>query len=415
MKQWLVPALCLLSTPLGAGGLAITGAKAWTLTSDTAVENATIVIEDSRIVSVKASGAVPSGMRVIDAKGRVVTPGLINAATQIGLSEVGGSGEGDESVAQTPLGAAFDVSYAFDANAITVQQARADGVTRAMILPGGSGSAPFEGNGLIVHLKPGADLMERPRAAMLVAIGDQSADAAGGSRAASWQLLRNALSEAREFSGRRRNQAPRDQLLNHLDATALLPVLDGKQPLIVATDRESDIRQLLALGREFPVRPVLFGGAEAWRVAEELAAAKIPVILDPLEDLPMSYDKLGARRDNATRLERAGVTLAFSVSGQGIYRSYEAGPAIREGAGVAVANGLPYHAALAAITRGPAEILGIADHAGTLEAGRDADLVIWDGDPLEPSSAPVSVLIAGREVSPVTRQTLLRDRYAPKR
>ena len=171
----------------------------------------------------------------------------------------------------------------------------------------------------------------------------------------------------------------------------------------------------LALARDFPVRVILYGGAEAWRVAAPLAAARIPVILDPLEDLPMSYDELGARRDNAARLAKAGVTIAFSVSGQEIYRSYDAGPAIREGAGVAVANGLPYRAALEAITVGPARIWGIEDHAGTLAAGKDADLVIWDGDPLEPTTAPVMVMIAGQDIPLVTRQTLLRDRYAPKR
>jgi imidazolonepropionase-like amidohydrolase len=132
-----------------------------------------------------------------------------------------------------------------------------------------------------------------------------------------------------------------------------------------------------------------------------------------LDDLPMSYDQLGARRDNAARLAQAGVTIAFSVSAQGIYRSYNAGPAIREGAGVAVANGLPYLAALKAITLGPAQIWGIEKRAGSLAPGTDADLVIWDGDPLEPTTAPTLVMIAGREIPLVTRQTLLRDRYAP--
>ena len=413
MKRFWIAAFFLLAAPLGAQTVAITGAKAWTLTANAPIENATIVISGSRIVSVTAAGPVPAGARTIAAEGRVVTPGLINAATQIGLSEVGATGQSDDSLAHGPLGAAFDISYGFDPNALTVQQARADGVSRAMVLPGGSGGAPFKGIGLMVRLVEGPDLVERTRAVMVVAINASVADGVGGSRAAGWQLLRNALEEARVYSSRR-NAAPRDQLLNHLDAAALGPVVSGKMPLIIEADRESDIRQSLALARDFPVRVVVYGGAEAWRIAELLAAARIPVILDPLADLPMSYDELGARRDNAARLAAAGVAVAFSVSGQGIYRSYDAGPAIREGAGVAVANGLPYRAALEALTLGPARIWGIADRAGTLAPGMDADLVIWDGDPLEPATAPAMVMVAGHEISLVTRQTLLRDRYAPR-
>ena len=130
--------------------------------------------------------------------------------------------------------------------------------------------------------------------------------------------------------------------------------------------------------------------------------------------LPDSYDTLGSRPDNAALLARAGVPLAFSVSAQGIYRSWDAGPSMREGAGLAVANGLPYPNALAAITSGAAQLLGLPTTTGTLGPGAQADLVIWDGDPLEPSSAPVEVMIDGARVSPVTRQTLLRDRYAPR-
>ena len=169
---------------------------------------------------------------------------------------------------------------------------------------------------------------------------------------------------------------------------------------------------------------VIVGGAEAWRVADLLAARHVPVILDPLDDLPVSFDALGSRRDNAALLARAGVTISFCVSGQTIYLSYNVGPALREGAGIAVANGLPYADALRAITQTPARIWHdptvpgpaggpVAGVAGTLVPGAAADLVLWDGDPLEPSSAPVMVLARGREISLQTRQTLLRDRYRP--
>jgi imidazolonepropionase-like amidohydrolase len=141
----------------------------------------------------------------------------------------------------------------------------------------------------------------------------------------------------------------------------------------------------------------------------------MPVILDPMATLPDSYDRIGARPDSAALLAAAGVRLAFSVSAQGIYRSWDAGPSMREGAGLAAAAGLPYAAALRAITSGAARIVGLSEGAGTLRPGQSADLAVWDGDPLEPSSAPSLVMIGGQEVSQVTRQTLLRDRYASHR
>jgi imidazolonepropionase-like amidohydrolase len=412
MRVLVAVAALIFAVPASAETVAITGARAWPMTSSAPVENATIVIADGRIVSVTSGGAVPSGARAIAAEGRVVTPGLIDAATQIGLSEIGGAGLGDEAISKGPLGAAFDLSYAVDANALTIQQARADGVSRALLLPGGSAGEPFEGRGALLHLLPGADIVESPRVVMAADSGAGSASASGGSRGGAWQLIRNALDESKAYPRHSKNLAPRDQLLNHLDAAAIAPVAEGKMPLVIEANRESDIRQLLALSRDYPVRLILLGGAEAWRVAKLLADARIPVILDPFDDLPMTYDQLGARRDNAALLAAAGVSFALSVSAQGIHRSYNAGPAMREGAGVAVANGLAYHDALAAITVGPARILGIERRAGTLAPGSDADLVVWDGDPLEPSTAPTLVMLAGHEVSLVTRQTLLRDRYA---
>jgi imidazolonepropionase-like amidohydrolase len=247
--------------------------------------------------------------------------------------------------------------------------------------------------------------------------GGASATGAGGSRSAEWQLLRNALDEATR-AGSKSPLAEDERLLNRLDLAAVRHVLDAGVPLLLAVNRESDLRQAIRLQQDFPVHVVVLGGAEAWRVAPELARAKIPVVLDPYADLPMSYDEIGARRDNAARLVKAGVTIAFTVSGQGIYQTYQAGPALREGAGIAVANGLPYVEALRALTANPARIWGVDARYGTLEPGRDADLVIWDGDPLEPSSAPVQVFVGGESISLRTRQTELviaTDRRRPPR
>jgi len=412
MKRLVLAVMLFAAAPATATDVtAITGATVWTMTGDRPLENATILIRDGRILSVQERGPVPADAVRISGENRIVTPALVDAATQIGLGEVGGIDEERRGqVDKGPLGAAFDVAYGFDEEDQAVQQARADGVGWALVYPDGSGSAPFDGAAALVRLGARDAAVARTRSAMLVTIGGGSAALVGGSTAAAWQLLRNALDEARAY---RPSASPRDQLLNHLDAEALKPVLEGTIPMVVRCDRLADVRQAIALRRDYGLRIIIFGGAEAWAAARELAVAQVPVILDPMATLPDSYDRLGARPDSAALLASAGVPLAFSVSAQGIYRSWDAGPSMREGAGLAVASGLPYRAALAAITSGAAQILGLPAESGTLAPGAKADLVIWDGDPLEPSSAPVAVILDGEKVSPVTRQTLLRDRYAP--
>lgn len=412
MIRFFVGFAFLAAAPAVAQVTAITGAKVWTMTSDRPVENATIIMSNGKITSIQEQGLVPEGARRIAADGKVVTPPLVDAATQVGLGEVGNIDEEHRgSVSSGALGAAFDVAYGFDAEDQAVRQARADGVGWAMVYPEQSASAPFDGTAAIVDLGGTVARIAVPKAAMFVTIGGSSASRAGGSTAAAWQLLRNALDEARSY---RPSGNPRDQLLNHLDVAALQPVVAGAVPLVVRCDRLADIRQAISLARDYRLRVIIFGGAEAWAAAAELAAARISIVVDPMATLPDSYDRLGSRPDNANFLARAGVSLAISVSAQGIYRSWDAGPSMREGAGLAVANGLPYATALAAITSESAQLLGLPPGDATLAPGTAANLVIWDGDPLEPSTAPVTVMIDGATVSPVTRQTLLRDRYAPR-
>jgi len=167
----------------------------------------------------------------------------------------------------------------------------------------------------------------------------------------------------------------------------------------------------VSLVDDYKIRVVIIGADEGWRVADLLASHKIPVVLDPYASTPATYDQIGARLDNAALLDRAGVVISFKAAF--VHVSYNAGIAIREGAGIAVANGLPWPRALKALTVNPAETWGIAAHYGTLRPGEDADLVIWDGDPLEPMSAPVMVLVCGKQVSLETRQTDLEKRYRP--
>ncbi len=414
-----VATLALLSAASAAAAetVAIVHAKAWTLTDGTSapVDDATIVIRDGRFESVQAGGAVPTGARVVDAHGHAVTPGFMNADTHLGLVEVSSLDETrDYGVDSGPLGAAFDVQYGLNANSVLLPSVLADGLTRAVTSPASASDAALFGFGAVLHITPGAELVDRAQAALYAGVGGGAAKKGGGSRSAQWQLLRNAFEEGNVYTPKNA-AAPRDQLQNSVNVAALHAALNKRMPLVLQVSRESDIRQAVRLADDYHLPLIVLGGAEAWRCAELLAAHKAAVVVDPEADLPFNFDELGARANSAAILQHAGVTIAFTVSGNTIHLSHNAGEAVREAAGLAVANGLPYAEALKALTVNPARIFGIGDHYGSMTRGFDADLVIWNGDPLEPSSAPELVMVKGIEASRVTRQTLLRDRYAPKK
>lgn len=414
MRCWAVAVVFLMPAAWAAEPVAITGATLWTGTAEDPLKNATIVIADGRITAVGAGIAPPPTARVINAQGKVVTAPLDAAATQLGLVEVASASDTDDRAVQSgPLGAAFDVSLGVDPNDLPVQAARAAGVARALVFPGPAASGIFAGEAARLNLSTRPDIVARSRVALFVTAGGAGAHAAGGSRAAIWGELRNALTEARRVGAAPGVYKVRDQLLSHVEIEALLRLSANHIPLAVVAEREADIRQAVSIGQDFGINIVIVGGAEAWRAADLLANHHVAVVLDPLDELPVSYDSIGARRDNAKLLAAAGINIAFMVSGQGIYLSYDVGSALREGAGIAVANGLPYVQALRAITRNASEIWGDPKHSGTITQGGPADLVIWDGDPLEPSTAPTAVILDGGEVSLTTRQTLLRDRYRP--
>jgi imidazolonepropionase-like amidohydrolase len=201
-----------------------------------------------------------------------------------------------------------------------------------------------------------------------------------------------------------RNQARR-LAASRLDLEALIPVLEGRLLLVVRADSEVDIRALLALAAERRLRIAISGGAEAWQLAKELAAAKVPVIVDPTANLPGDLAAIDARDDAPALLAKGGVTVVISTIGEATNTRM-----LRQLAGVAVANGMSWEQALAAITRAPAQMYGLADR-GTLERGRAADVVVWSGDPLELATRAETVIIGGVVQSLSTHQTRLRDRY----
>ena len=175
-------------------------------------------------------------------------------------------------------------------------------------------------------------------------------------------------------------------------------------PLVMEVHRANEIVQVVDLAEDQGISLVLRGGTEAWQVADLLAQRSVPVIVDPLANRPISYDRLGARLDNAALLNRAGVQVLIGSQETHNVRL------LRQVAGNAVANGLPWIAALAGVTRYPAEVFGL-ERIGMLTLGARADLVIWSGDPLEVTTWAERVMVDGTWVSMRSRQTRLFERY----
>jgi imidazolonepropionase-like amidohydrolase len=411
----------------------IVNAKIETAASAGTIQSGSLVIENGRIVAVGASLPQRSGARIIDAKGQVLTPGFIAPATSLMVEEVGLVAPTRDDTSGSHLSAGFDVQYAVNPSSVNVPVARMTGVTRAAITPlvgrlsmgvdehdhsslqgGGAGStgdpALFAGQAAVVKLDQGnADPVIKAKAAVVLDLGEAGAEHAGGSRGAALILVRSALDDARNFA---RNRAAFDRGetrpfgLSRVDLEALVPVVERKTPLLVRVNRAADIRQTLRLAREQNIRVILENAREGWLVADEIARANVPVLLDPLADLPSEFEAIASRLDNAARLHKAGVLIAIKGD-----RDFNSVRPVRLNAGTAAAYGLPYEAALAAITINPARIWGVADRAGSLEAGKDADVVLWSGDPLETTSYPTALFISGVEQTLSSRRQELRDRY----
>lgn len=431
------------ATPVLAQTVAITNARVVIGDGSAPIEGGTVVIRGGRIVAAGAGISIPADARRVDAGGNYVTPGLVAGFSRVGLVEVDAAdASNDASANASPFSAAIDVSTAINPLAVAVSVNRAAGVTRAIVAPE-TGRSMFGGQGAVIDLGSDMQPITYARAFQFVEFGEEGARNAGGSRASAHALFRNALREARDlgrnsgisggsspgrvdpavipgesqpdarlYSSDRRSQ---DVLLTRFDAAALVPVLQGRQILMIHVERASDILQAIALTREFPaLRMVFVGASEGWTVAREIAAARIPVIASALNDLPSSFEQLAATQSNVARMRAAGVNVSIGMINDNEARQVRLAT---QYAGNLVAVGrlpggtpMSWGQAFAAISSGPAEALGLGGQLGSLRAGRRADVVIWDGDPLE-SANPTMVMIDGVEQPIVNRQTKLRDRY----
>jgi imidazolonepropionase-like amidohydrolase len=405
--------LAATSGSMNAQTVAIVGGKVYPV-SGPAIENGTVLISNGRITAVGTNVPIPAGAQRIDATGKIVTPGFVNSSTQLGVQDIGFGGPPTDPSARGKdnIAAAFTVWEGLNPNSVLLSPARKEGITSFVIIPTGG---LISGQAALADVVPGttSDMIIRAPVAMIAEIGN--AQQAGlGSRGELIVKLREILEDTKYFQTHRdafdRAQT-RPFAASRLDLQALIPVIEGRLQLLVSVDRESDIDASMRLARDYNVKLVIGGGAEAWMMADRLAAARIPVLTGAMNNIPADFGALGQRQENAGLLRKAGVQVALiGNAGGGDEETFNVRN-LKQEAGNAVAYGMTWEDALRAVTLTPAEIFGVSDRVGSLQAGREGNVVVWSGDPFEFTSRAEHVLVRGREYNEKTRQDLLVERY----
>jgi imidazolonepropionase-like amidohydrolase len=399
--------------PIGAQTVAITGGKVYPV-SGPPIEGGTVIIVNGRITAVGSGIAIPADAQRIDATGKIVTPGLVNSATELGVQEVGyGAGPNDETAkGKDNIAAAFTVWDGLNPNSVMFAPARKDGITSFVVLPNGG---LVSGQAALLDVVPGttSDMMIKSPVAMVAEVGDPQS-AGVNSRGELIVKLRELLEDTRFFQTHRdafdRAQT-RTFSASRLDLHAMIPVIEGRLPLLVYVDRAADIDAAMRLAREFNLKLMIGSGAEAWMVADKLAAAHIPVLTGAMNNIPGGFASLGQRQENAGLLRKAGVSVALiGNAGGGDEEAFNVRN-LKQEAGNAVSYGMTWDDALRAVTLAPAEIFGVSDRVGSLQPGREGNVVVWSGDPFEFTTRVEHVFVRGREYHDKTRQDMLMERY----
>jgi imidazolonepropionase-like amidohydrolase len=402
------------ASALAAQKVAITGGKVYPV-SGPPIENGTVLIRDGKIAAVGSNVTIPQGAQRIDASGKWVTPGLVNSATSLGLVEVGFGADANESRARTDdhVAAAFKSWEGINPHSVYLRPASEDGITTAVSLPSGGLIA---GQAAMIDVLTGstqAGMLVKAPVAMFGQLGNNQA-AGAGARAQAVGKLRRLLDDTKFYAAHKSDfnrGSSRELSADRADLEAMIPVVEGRLPLIISAERASDIRTALDIAKEYGLRIVIGGGSEAWMVADELAAAKVPVLTGAMNNIPYSFAQLGSRQDNAALLRKAGVDVGLIGNAGGGDEELFNVRNIRYEAGNAVAYGMSWDDALRAITLAPAQMFGVADKIGSLRPGTEANVVVWNGDPFEFSTQATQVFIRGQLQTGPSRQDLLVQRY----
>lgn len=406
MKRLLL-CLCLAAGPAAAQDVLIRHAVVHTAGARGTLKDADVLVQGGRVRAVGANLAAPAGIAVVEANGKHLTPGLFAGFSDMGLEEVSAEKTTVDSAVAIPgtgtpqTRPEFDVTLAYNPASLLLPVARLGGLTFTALSANSGDGSLIAGQGGVIRLDGDSDPQVVGGKLLFVNLGAGADGMSGGSRAAQYMLLEQAIREAR-------GQSPYGspyQLLTPTGREVLARFL-AQGRIVFNVERAADIRQVLAFCKRHALRPLLTGASEGWKVADALKAANAVVFVDALQNLPSSFDQLGSRLDNAALLARAGVAVGL-LSPDPTHNARK----IRQAAGNAVANGLPWEDGLAAITRVPAQALGVGDRFGRIDAGLEADLVLWDGDPLELTTLAEQVWMHGRPMPMRSRQTELRDRY----
>jgi imidazolonepropionase-like amidohydrolase len=404
MIRSLIVSILAISSALTAAAepVYLYGRTIWTGTSQGTITDGVVVIENGRIVSVGPARAnMPAGESF-----DWITPGLISAFSRTGLSEVSGVDDtNDAGAGSSPFSAALNAADGFNPDATPVAITRLEGFTRLAVAPQAR-STLFGGQGFLAETSGLTGSVFRERAFAYIALGEAGANLSGGSRPAAWAALRGAFDDVRFFAARYMTHSE-GNVLTRMDAQSLMPAVKGDQLILFQASRASDLNAIMDFKEDNPsIRVAIVGADEGWRVAKRLAAMDIPVIVDAFSNLPASFSQLAATSENAKRLAEAGVTVAIVHLENDGHQTRLA----TQVAGNAVANGMDFDDAMRALTTAPAEIFGMTG-LGVLAPGARADVVGWDGDPLDVTSAALAVFIDGEGQPMESRQTRLRDRY----
>lgn len=403
-KSSLIALALATSTASVAESFAITNATVHTVTEQGVLENATVVVENGKVIAINPETVKAD--TIIDAAGKILTPGLIGSMNQLGLVEVGAvSRSRDASDKKADI--TFDASLAFNPRSTVISYSRKGGITSNVVAPRG-GDDMFKGQTFVADLSEDFASVRSNNNSVVITLGANSK----GSRALTLQNLQfkledavKQLAKAKQKTEKAKDKKDQKEAKEpSREAQMINALLAGEKALVAYADRATDLLFMLKLKEQFSLDLVFVGAADAVLIADKIAEAKVPVVMTALDNLPGSFDSLHSSLENAAKLAKAGVTVALTVNGD-THNLYQ----LRFHAGNAIANGLSRETALASVTANVAEAFNL--DSGTIAVGKIADLVLWSADPFELSSKVSQMWIAGKEFSTRSRQDALRDRY----
>jgi imidazolonepropionase-like amidohydrolase len=401
--------------------IAIVGGKLLTVTHGV-IENGVVIMSGGKITAVgpASSTEVPADAEVFDAKGMTVYPGLFDAETHLGLTEVA-SDQNSNDLAETSdeISPQMHVADAFHAETVRIPVERLNGITNAIVAPASQDSVV--GQDAAIQLS-GRDrdemLLQRDIALAMNFEGSvrRRANFEGPSKFPTTRMglasqIRQAFLDAQAYEAERAAAAKPDHKgappRHDLKLEALLPYLHGEKPVVLGAYESYEVEVAMGIAKEFHLKVILNHVTHAQDILEEIASYHVPVIVGSIYDFPRSNERYDAVFSLPAELQKRGVKIALAGGDMGGSRN------LPYAAGYAVAYGLPYDEALKAITLNPAEMFGLGDKLGSLDIGKTANVVVANGDPLDVRTSVKQVFVDGKAVPMVSRQTELRDQYMP--